>query len=94
VGAVGKHFERLYAERRSGEFQRLNTEMIAHGMPSFGEMGGLPADELQAMIAMRTAAALKEPAKAFILLPIAALCDKDGALDTLRRDGVKLTPVA
>jgi len=62
-------------------------------MPRFGEMGGLPADKVEAMIVARTAEALKKPTRAFMLLPLGTLCDKDGVLDTLRRDGVRVTPL-
>jgi hypothetical protein len=94
VGPVGKHFETLYAERRSGDIRRLTAEMHEHGMPGLGEMAGLPGDKVVAMIVTRTAETLKKPPRAFMLLPIGALCDKDGVLDTLRRQGVRVTPLA
>jgi hypothetical protein len=94
LGPIGKHFEVLYAERLSGDIQRISAEMRESGMPDFSEMGGLPTDKVEAMIVTRTVETLMKPTTSFMLLPLGTLCDKDGVLDTLRRNGVKVTPLA
>lgn len=96
VGAVGQHYEALYAGRRSADIQKLSDDMRAHGVPSFNEMGGLQADKVEAMLVARTAETLKKPggAKSFMLLPLGTLCDDKGVLAKLRADGVKVTPIA
>jgi hypothetical protein len=97
IGAVGKHVEMLYGERRSADIETLSADMRAHGMPSFNEMGGLQADKVEAALAARTAEALKKPdgGKSFFLLPLGTLCDKkNGVLAKLKADGVKITPIA
>ena len=96
VGAVGLHYETLYAERRSADIHKLSADMRTHGVPSFNEMGGLQADKVEAMLVARTAETLKKPAgsKSFMLLPLGMLCDDKGVLAALRADGVRVTPIA
>ncbi len=96
IGAVGRHYETLYTERRSADIKKLSADMRAHGVPSFNEMGGLQADKVEAVLATRTVETLKKPeaAKSFLLLPLGTLCDDMGVLARLRADGVKVTPLA
>ena len=97
IGAVGRHFETLYSDRRSADIQKFVEDMRSHGMPSFNEMGGLQADKVEAALATRTAEELKKPdgGKSFFLLPLGTLCDeKSGVLAKLKADGVKITPIA
>jgi hypothetical protein len=95
VGPIGKHYETLYAERRSADIVQLNAVVHQHGVPGLSEMGGVSVQKIEALLIERTRAALMKPDdKTFMMLPLGTLCRDNGILATLRQDGVKITPIA
>jgi hypothetical protein len=96
VGPVGKYMESLYVARRWQDLKRVSDEMKAHGVPSMEAIGGLPPDQLQALLTTRTRDLMNQPTSGdtFLMLPLGALTGDANLLAILRQAGMEVSMAA
>jgi hypothetical protein len=94
VGAIGGHFEQLYAARQSAAIERVTADIDAHGIPNLSELL-LNARLRQLMVDRAAQFATNQPsAAALLLLPLGVLTGVNGVLAALKASGATITAVA